>query len=178
MNNQLLQEGDVFCLAKGMQAYVSMPQRFVYANRILSDEAAETNIKVGEVRKTRTKDIEQEIRKIVDESCRKAPRLNSDAMYKLIRKSYKGRLRGETFKTDQFVGEYVVIHTEVSGGGNQGTPSGSEHYPDGHLVKAKKLLTDGTFDEEGIEISFYQSGSFTAMNPSVPVVRKMKAEYA
>jgi hypothetical protein len=68
-------------------------------------------------------------------------------------------------------GKYVVVHAASQGGG-----TGHSHhdvYPNGWFIRARKLRQDGSYDPQGIEISFYQSGCFTAMNTDVPVVSQM-----
>lgn len=49
---RFLKTGDVFLLEKGMQAYVTIPERFIYSNRRNSNTLAQTNITVGEIRGT------------------------------------------------------------------------------------------------------------------------------
>jgi hypothetical protein len=49
MAKKFLTVGDVFLLEKGMQAYVKLPERFIYSNRRQSNTLAETNITVGEM---------------------------------------------------------------------------------------------------------------------------------
>jgi hypothetical protein len=71
-------------------------------------------------------------------------------------KKYKNKL----YNTDKFEAEYVVINTEITGGG-----TGMGHYdvfPDGYKVVCKKLFK-GQYYEKGEIISFYQSGCFTAV---------------
>ena len=71
-------------------------------------------------------------------------------------------------------GEFVVIKTSLDGGG---TAHGQyDVYPDGHRVYCKKLK-DGKFDKDGIEVNFYQSGSFSAMIENITPIRKMKMSY-
>ena len=178
--NNLLQEGEVFNLTKGMKAYVAIPERFLCSTRNLSDKTTTTDVTIGQKYNTRTKEIENEIQDLVKQTSESAPRLSTDVLYKLIRKAYKGRLRGESFDSSQFMGEYAVIHTENSGGGKQASMGGGapDVYPDGHKVKAKKLAADGSFDPDGTEITFYQTGAFTAMNKDVPVIRSMQKNAA
>ena len=60
-----------------------------------------------------------------------------------------------------FIGAYVVTKTSFSGGGTGHGPH--DIYPDGHHVIAKQLDDNRDYDENGLEINFYQSGCFTAM---------------
>jgi hypothetical protein len=62
------------------------------------------------------------------------------------------------FDSSYLEGKYLVTHTEFSGGG--GIAMFHDEYPDGYLVRAKKLVNGMPGD---LEIRFYQSGSFTAM---------------
>ncbi len=80
----------------------------------------------------------------------------------------KGKIK---FDTRPFLGEYVVVNTDMTGGGSG--HGGMDYYPDGWEVTAHKLGADGQIAQPVIEISFYQSGAFSAENRSVPVLRKM-----
>ncbi len=64
----------------------------------------------------------------------------------------------------RYAGEYVVYKTTLDGGGEGHGPH--DTYPDGHHVFAEHLAS-------GALVDFYQSGSFTAVNENVPVVRRM-----
>jgi len=80
------------------------------------------------------------------------------------------------FDTTFFAGEYIVTSTALQGGGN----SHDGGYPDGHNIRAKKIMM-GWRDSEKIvsriEVNFYQSGSFTAKNPDIKAIRKAKINY-
>ena len=65
----------------------------------------------------------------------------------------------KTFKTKNLIGEYVATRAEYEGGG-AGHGSG-DVYSDGYHIICRKLL-NGKWDSEGIELGFYQSGSFSA----------------
>jgi hypothetical protein len=78
------------------------------------------------------------------------------------------------YETGHLAGDYVVTRTADEDGGTGMGPH--DVYPDGWHVTAKKLK-NGRWDENGIEISFYQSGCFTAMNEKVPVIRTMKMRF-
>ena len=77
-----------------------------------------------------------------------------------------------TLNLSYFKGHYVVEHARSEGGGTAHGPH--DVYPDGWHIKARKLWDDGTYNPNGTEIEFYQSGAFTAVNKDVPVVRKMR----
>lgn len=66
---------------------------------------------------------------------------------------------------DYLRGKYIVVHTELSGGS-----TGRDSYPNGHFVKCESV--DGRF-----EVSFYQTGCFTVINPDVPVIGKAKKKW-
>lgn len=86
----------------------------------------------------------------------------------------KRKTTKNVFDSAKYIGEYVVINTAFTGGG---TGMGrNDVYPDGHHVVAKKLNVKGEYTDKGMEISFYQSGCFTAMiePETIKVVRKMK----
>jgi hypothetical protein len=68
-------------------------------------------------------------------------------------------------------GLYVVEHAASKGGGTGHGPH--DIYPDGWHIRARKLKADSSYDPHGVEIDFYQSGSFTVVNPTVPVVGKL-----
>lgn len=45
-----LKVGDVFALTAGMQAYVTIPEKFVFSNTPDSEQLTTTNVTIGEVR--------------------------------------------------------------------------------------------------------------------------------
>lgn len=100
---------------------------------------------------------------------------NNDALA-FIKLQYAKTLTHQE-KTRPFCGNYVVIEAYMDGGG-QGGHRSNDIYPNGHHVFAKKLNHDGTFNPNGLEINFYQSGCFTAKNENVPVIRKMAPSFA
>lgn len=72
---------------------------------------------------------------------------------------YKLRLVPSSTTRKRFAtSEWVVIDTEMSGGGSG--HGYHDRYPDGWGVTAK-LLVDGEWDENAPEVFFRQSGSFT-----------------
>jgi len=54
---------------------------------------------------------------------------------------------------------WVVTKTNSEGGGG----SHNDYYTDGWHVTARRLKKDGTYDNKGEKVSFYQSGSFIGM---------------
>lgn len=83
----------------------------------------------------------------------------------------------EIMYTYDYVGDYVVTSAIFTGGGGGMGMNGYESYSDGWKVYAKKLK-NGKWDDKGLEISFYQSGSFTAMiKRKIPVIKRMKLKF-
>lgn len=82
--------------------------------------------------------------------------------------------RGQQFDTGFLAGEYVVIDTDDTGGSHGHEPH--HYYPSGQYVTAQKLAEDGTYDENGLIVSFHQRGAFTAViEPGeIEPVRKMR----
>lgn len=161
---KLLQRGNIFELKRGMSVYADLPEKFIFANRPFSDEKHNHDIVVGRVYTTSNyyesvAKIENDVKEAIER-----PGLKVDK--KQIEKFVNGIVpdkQEEQFDTSVFLGKYVVINTESSGSGN-GMGQG-DHYPDGWKVIAKKLNED-KFDPDGLEISFYQTGAFTAKIPS------------
>ena len=79
------------------------------------------------------------------------------------------------FDLSFLVGEYLVTKAYMDGGG---TAQGNDQYPDGWHVTCKKLPPKKkVVDYDNIECSFYQSGSFTAMNPDIKATGRAKATW-
>lgn len=170
--------GDVIEIKIGMKVYAKIPEKFVYSNAKLSDKLARTNIRIGETRENKIgvltyAEISKNIQKVfvhdvgieIDVS-----KINDFVIANI------GSYKTETFDTSIFVGEYVVVKANLEGGG---TGHGqNDVYPDGWNVICKKLTPEGKYDENGLEVSFYQSGCFTVIhkpNTIIPI-RKMKME--
>ncbi len=66
--------------------------------------------------------------------------------------------------TDSAEGEYAVVTAGSTGQGSgyDGSVDAALIYPDGYKVVCRKLK-DGKYDAEGAEITFYQSGCFSAI---------------
>ncbi|WPS85658.1 hypothetical protein SMD22_00975 (plasmid) [Brevibacillus halotolerans] len=160
---QFLQTGDVVEIQKGMSVFVSIPEKFVFANKRGSNKIVNHVIKIGPILDTSV-DVEKVKKQIVNgiqESFdfRVGMQVEKDKIESFVSSILEGFSK-ELFDTNSLIGEYVVIHTELSGGGfGHGI---YDEYPDGHKVKCKKLK-DGHFDPNGIEVSFYQSGCFSNM---------------
>lgn len=74
--------------------------------------------------------------------------------------------------TDFLIGEYIVTHTTMDGGG---VAMGSDVYDDGHHVFCKKII-DEIGNKKSIEIDFYQTGSFTAMITDIKPIGTAKIQ--
>lgn len=142
-----LQEGDVFEVNEGMEVYAEIPERFIASNIKDSEKRREARVTVGRTFKNRYGEIGEELEEV----------------------------EGDVYPTDYLIGEYVVINTEMTGGGTGHGPH--DVYPDGWKVLAKKLSEGGEWDHDGVHISFYQSGSFTVVNKDIPVKGKLKMKF-
>lgn len=167
-----LKVGDVFELKKGMRIYAEIPCRFVYTNTPYSSEITAREVSVGETysiagkKCSKNKIINQILKHIKDYSDFDGVSFDK----KKLEEAISIPEQEEKFHTNQFIGEYVVVKTQNTGGGTGHGPH--DYYPDGWHVTARKLK-NGKFDKKGLKISFYQDGCFTVVNENVPVVRKM-----
>lgn len=59
---------------------------------------------------------------------------------------------------------FVVVRTAMTGGGTGHGPG--DIYPDGYEVTVKRLVGDGTYDPNGEELVFFQTGCFNCMIPN------------
>ena len=168
----LLKEGDVILLEKGMKVYSLIPKMFVYLNRKTSKDLVSQDIVVGKKYENDT-DIKQPISNVInnvqDSFGREGFKIDLDKVTSFVKKnideptSQKFKLKG---------GEFIVVKTSFEGGSHGG---GHDDYPDGHRVYCKRL-NDGKYDPNGEEVNFYQSGSFTAMIIDIKPIRQMKKE--
>lgn len=65
-------------------------------------------------------------------------------------------------------GCYIVSHVAKNGGGTGMGPH--DVYPDGHHVYCERT-------SDGLKVDFYQTGCFTAMIPSIPVIGKAEKQW-
>lgn len=70
--------------------------------------------------------------------------------------------------TSYLAGKYVVTKTAFEGGGKA---MWNDEYPDGHHVYCRRMLEEGKLGEE---VTFYQSGAFTAMITDIKPVGKVE----
>lgn len=171
-----LKVGDVIELKKGMKVYAEVPSHFIFENRHLSNRLTSHDVEIGNVfDNTHTLDAQTDrlINKIMgrihEEFASEELKIVDSA--KLANHVRENIPKQSITKLTIPEGEYVVVNTELDGGGR----SHNDVYPDGHRVYCKKLLFDGRYDDKGFEVNFYQSGSFTAMIEPVDleVVRKL-----
>ena len=156
-----LKIGDVILLGAGMKVYTQVPERFVYDNHKISDEKTNHGIKIDDVLVNNiniSNDMKVLAKDIVDNfSFRLGFELNQNDALRFIESNIT------TPSENRFVvesGEFVVLDTKMEGGGTGHGPH--DVYPDGHHVFCKRMK-DGKYDKNGVEVDFYQSGSFTAM---------------
>lgn len=73
---------------------------------------------------------------------------------------------GSTLSTAHLAGEYIVVGTSLQSS-------------EDHFVIATQLESDGTYHEDGISVSFYQSGQYTSQiaPDEAPVLRRMKQTF-
>lgn len=179
---KFLQVGDVFKVEVGMRVQVSIPAKFVYANRTV-DTLTETTINIGEILEGNVatdEHIDEILKATKDTISFRTGKKISAKEAQTIRTALKSIIplskAKEQFDTNKFVGEYVVIKTAETGGGTGHGPH--DVYPDGHNVIAKKLK-NGAYDPKGKTISFYQSGSFTCevLPEAITFLRKMEMSF-
>lgn len=165
-----LQVGDVFKLQKGMTVYAEVPEKFVYSNCKTSDELTSTEVTIGE-KYTTDPDIRPLVNKIargvVKEFSKENIEIKLNKAVEFVKQNVP-ELKKEHFIINE--NEFVVIRTAFDGGGTGHGPH--DVYPDGHHVFCK-ALKNGKYDKNGIEINFYQSGSFTCMIENIIPIRKM-----
>lgn len=175
---ELLKEGNVIILGAGMKVYAEIPEMFVYENTKLSSELTHTEVLIGKIysnEESQEDDIKKTVNDIVKRIVEAFDRHNLKMVDEMLAFDFVRNqlppLPENCLKIPE--GEYLVIKTDFCGGG---TGHGQHDiYPDGHNVTCKKLR-DGKYDADGFEVSFYQSGSFTAMilPEELEVVRDMK----
>ena len=174
MKKTLLKTGDVVYLENGMKVYGSVPEKFVYSNKKKSNDITRHEVQIGRVLSIDT-DISSEIEDLVKDirhafDFRLGINLSkADAKEMIGMKVSKPKASTFCFEG----GEFLVVETKMDGGG---TGMGSHDvYPDGHHVFCKRVNLDGSYNENGEEIDFYQTGSFTSVINigTITVVRTM-----
>ena len=159
MKKTLLKEGDVICLENGMKVYAQIPEKFVYGNKKNSNAKTNHEAIVGEVI-TNDTDISEDkadlIKDIIhDFDFRLGVRVTKAEAQAMVESKVKTP-KASSFCLEE--GSFVVVKTKSEGGG---TAMFNDVYPDGHHVFCKKLDANDNYDENGLEVDFYQTGSFT-----------------
>lgn len=162
---ELLQRGNVFKIKKGMRVYTDIPSKYVLENCRNSNRKTATDITVGEILTStasdKTKDLIYIRNDIINVFNKHGLKIHEETVNDFL-KGLNISLKEEQFNTSIFTGEYVVTHTESSGGGPGFEPG--DVYPDGWKVTAKKLK-NGTYNQNGLEVTFFQTGRFSTMIP-------------
>jgi hypothetical protein len=177
MKKTLLKEGDVIFLKKGMKVYAQIPEKFVYDNKKKSNAKTSHEAVVGEVL-TNDTDISEDKADLVkdiihDFDFRLGVRISKVEAQAMVDSKVKAP-KDSTFCLHG--GEFLVVETKREGGGKA---MFNDEYPDGHHVFCKKLNADGSYNENGLEVDFYQTGSFTAMIESTEIspIRTLTAKF-
>jgi hypothetical protein len=177
-----LKEGNVIVLGAGAKVYAMIPEMFAYANTKLSTKLTQTETVIGQ-KYTNEETIANDINEVVDDLSERIADLlkrkgviKSDKEIKEFVNSGVPAIGTRVFTVPE--GQYLVTKTKFTGGGTGMGPH--DVFPDGHHVTCKKLGFNGKFVEDGLEINFYQSGSFTAMiyPEDLKVERQMKMSYS
>lgn len=174
MGKQLLQVGDIIKLNGGMRVYAFIPDKFIVSNRKASNNLCKTDLLVGQVFKNSGNldifryELHKEITRIFSEQ--EYP-ITDSAISNFLKENVKD-MQAEIFSIPE--GEYLVIHTSYGGGGHGHGPT--DIYPDGHFVKCSRLI-DGEYNSEAVQVSFYQTGCFTAMIRDIEPIRQMELTF-
>ena len=168
-----LQVGDVVNLEKGHKVYGKIPEKFAYSNRRMSNKLVSTEIEIGSLLKNEL-DPKEKINGMTNEiielfELNLGAKIDKETTREFVRANIT--YSEETYDTSQLAGEYVVIKAYMTGGGCGHGPG--DVYPDGWEVTCKKLKNE-EWDDEGLEVRFYQSGCFTSMIKEIETLRKMK----
>ena len=176
-----LKKGNVIRLEKGMRVYAPIPIKFIYSNRRISNELNREAVEVGKVYNNH-KNFEETIEDSINSMVEDIQELFLDNDIKIEESKIANFVKSNIpeQKKDQFIleeGEFLVTKTTVDGGG---TGHGIfDIYPDGYHVFCK-ALKNGKYDPNGVEIDFYQSGSFscviTDLEPIPLYERKLKLD--
>lgn len=158
--SKFLVVGDVFVLNDGICVDCNIPAKFVYENSKFSNKLVNHNVIVGKIYSVDSSNILKYKQQLAMDI---ASEFNNYLGYHLKLNdalSYVESVVGNKVDNNTFVlesGEFVVVKTAMEGGGR----SHNDEYPDGHRVYCKRLNADGTYNPDGFEIQFYQSGCFT-----------------
>ena len=168
-----LKEGDVILIADGMNVYGEIPAKYVYANQKFSNELVIHDIKVGLVYKTSAdvvKDMNDVTTAIMDLfDSRLGVMIDSQPVVEFVQVNLPS-WKPATFMF--YEGEFVVTKTVYEGNKN------GEYNV--NRIFCKRLYKDGTYDERGEEVSFYQSPNFNCciMPKDLKVYRQLKKNFS
>ena len=173
-----LEEGDVIKLVRGMRVYAEIPRKIAFSNPF-SEGVTSSEVVVGTTLEVTKKDFNSALDEVVGHvmnelNVHQEMNVPREDVTKFV-EQYAGQMGGESFVLD--AGEYVVVKTTFDGGSTGGGMNGHDDYPDGHHVICKALNSDGSYNPNGVEASFYQSGCFTCMLPDIEPVRKMEMKF-
>lgn len=172
MNTTLLKEGDVINLTAGMSVYSQIPSKFVYTNAKFSDDLTETDLIIDE-KYINDVEVDENINNIATRIMNAFGSENADISLEASLNFVNSNIKKPTQEEFSIAsGEFLVVKTENAGGGSGGT----DYYTDGHRVYCKRL-NNGSFDEKGTEVNFYQTGCFTAMIENITPIRQMKMSF-
>lgn len=174
MEDKLLEKGDVITLKKGMKVYTKIPEMFVYSNRLTSEKLTSHIVTIG-ITYTNKTNISDSLKKVANGIVERFNWEGFDISFEDalcfvgntlgFKKDFKIP-ESKPFKITE--GDFVVIDTSFESHGL--------NYPGGYRVFCKKLK-DGKFDKNGLEVNFYQTGSFTAMITDIKPINKMEISY-
>ena len=170
---EYLKEGDVIEITSGMSVKATIPEKFIYSNRKLSNKTTKECITVDHIYRTDGKDFNSIIDNLTKNIIHEFEYEGYDVSYDEIKTLVLNKVKKPT--NDKFVfeaGEFVVTKTKFGGGG---TGMGDHDiYPDGHEVFCKRLIY-GKYNELGDEISFYEDGCFnTTVKKKIIPIRRME----
>lgn len=172
--SKFLSVGDVVVLTNGMTVSGEIPAKFAYSDSKLSNKLVNNLIEVGKLYETENGDVlkyKQELAKAIAEKFDSYLgyhlKLNDALSY--VESVVEGKLIDDSFILES--GEFVVVKTAMEGGS-----TGRDAYPDGHRVYCKRLNADGTYNPDGTEVKFYQSGCFhgTISPDDISPIRTMR----
>lgn len=173
MKDNLLEVGDVIKLENGMNVYAMIPEKFVYSNRKTSNKLTIDKLTIGKIYKNNTnieKDINILISDIIDEFTSWGFTISEKDVSKFVVSKIE-QPEEETFSIHG--GEFVVTQTILDGGSHY---NDHDYYPDGHRVYCKMLI-DGVYHDDALEVNFYQTGSFTALINDIKPIKKLKLKF-
>jgi len=173
MNTSLLKVGDIVFLENGMTVYGNVPEKFVTSNRRFSNELTKIDVVIGKILHNETRvlnNMESIVSGIIHSFEYQGAIVSTEDAMEFVMSKVKKPVP-EIFVISQ--GKYLVTKS-ISDGGS--TAMFKDVYPDGHHVFCKAMNGD-SYDENGTEVNFYQTGCFTAMIPNITPIGTMKLTF-